>query len=59
MKKREAIENAKLAFWAEIARAYPEAKYGDVDHGVLIEFDATVERTVDHWIEMNVTGSEA
>lgn len=53
--KKKALENAKLAFWAEVAKAFPDATSGDVDHGLVIEFELAAENAIDNWIEMNTS----
>jgi len=49
----EALENAKLAFWASISFSYPEITSGDVYPEHQIYFDTAMENSVKIWLETN------
>lgn len=49
----EAINNAEEAFWAEIAKAYPEIKSGDLGPDIVIPFKTMMEKAVAAWLTLN------
>lgn len=51
---REATEGAMEAFWAVIARKFPEASTGDLDPAASTAFDDAVDNVVWAWVEANV-----
>jgi len=60
MNKQEwktSIENvehdAQMAFWAVVAKAYPEVKTGDFDIGLTIEMGMEMEGYIAHWLNCN------
>ena len=55
----DALAAADAAFWAAVAAAYPEATTGDLDPGTTLAFDATSERAVQTWVELNATSDRA
>jgi hypothetical protein len=50
----EALEGAQAQFWAQIASAYPEAKYGDMGPEDVDAFNEACETAVRQWITWNV-----
>jgi len=53
-RRKKAVEAALLAFWAEIANAYPEADSGDIDPVSDHRFTEAADRIVEEWIGWNV-----
>ncbi len=54
----DVIDDAEWAFWAIIAKAYPEARAGDFSPMATIEFNAAVVTAVTHWLELNADTPE-
>lgn len=50
----KAVEDAELAFWAEIAKAFPEAKSGDLGPDVVHILISTMRDAVTVWVWLNV-----
>jgi hypothetical protein len=50
---KAAIEKADLAFWAEIAKAFPEAISGDFPPDADFAFAEACEQAVDTWLLFN------
>ena len=50
---KEASEKAQEAFWNEIVKAFPEAKYGDIAPELIIAFDEMCEKVITHWVNTN------
>lgn len=48
-----AVDAAQAAFWAEIAKAYPEAKSGDLDPWMVHQFDQITRKAAGAWVEAN------
>ena len=53
-KVRKAIERADDAFWAVIAKSFPEAKSGDFDPMATKKWDDACEEAVNQWLHLNV-----
>jgi hypothetical protein len=53
----ESIENvaksAEFAFWAVVAKAYPEVETGDFDIGLTFEMRMEMESYIAHWLNSN------
>jgi hypothetical protein len=47
------MEAAELAFWDVVAKAYPEAKSGDLSPAATMEFAAAVEQVITRWLMTN------
>lgn len=50
----DAVETASYSFWAEIAKAFPEAKYGDMDPGSVMDFQNAMTEAARIWVNNNV-----
>lgn len=50
---KAAVENAELAFWAEIAKAFPEVTTGDFDPLDSFEITEAMTKAVTRWIGWN------
>lgn len=50
-----AIVKAQEAFWAEIAKAFPEAQSGDMSPETQCDFDAACASAVEDWVDANVS----
>lgn len=50
---KAAIENADLAFWAEIAKAFPEAKSGDFPPDAAFAWRKAMDEAVYNWLMFN------
>lgn len=48
-----AVNEAELAFWDVIAKAYPEIKTGDLDPAAATELTQAMERAVEAWLLAN------
>jgi len=55
-KADEVAENAQLAFWAEVARSYPEIKTGDFPPDATFEFNEACRLAVKRWLIWNKKG---
>lgn len=55
----EAVENAQMAFWAEIAKAFPEIKSGDLSPHTDIQFTRNVEQVTAIWLRSNCEEAQA
>jgi len=49
----EALMKADLAFWAEIAKAFPEAKTGDFPPEASLKWDKARDQAVYWWLVFN------
>jgi hypothetical protein len=49
-----ALENARLAFWAEVAKSFPETDTGDFPPDAQLAFDEATDRAVRSWVRWNV-----
>ncbi len=52
---KAAVESGESAFWAAVAKEFPEAESGDFDPGMVMSLTQTMERAVGAWVEYNVT----
>lgn len=50
---KSAHQAALTAFWAEVAKQYPEVKSGDVPPDELLRFSASVEDVIGSWLSHN------
>lgn len=50
----EAVNKATDAFWAEIARHFPEATSGDIDAGAVFELRRAGMKVTREWVQHNV-----
>ena len=50
---KDAVHEADDAFWAVIAKAFPECKTGDFDPMATFKFTAAQEYAVTTWLEAN------
>jgi len=50
-------DNAEQAFWAEVAKSFPEAKSGDLDPMAVTRFSKAAQEAVRAWVEWNVPGA--
>ena len=55
----DVIDDAEWAFWAIVAKAYPEAQSGDLSPMATIEFNAAIVTAVTHWLELNADPQES
>jgi hypothetical protein len=49
----DAVEEAKLAFWAVIADRFPEAESGDMSVEGVVDFDLSCNRATSEWMDWN------
>lgn len=52
----KAVEEASEAFWAVIAKSFPEAKTGDLDPLADLAFSMNTREIVGQWVVANVPG---
>lgn len=52
----KAAEGARLAFWAVIAKSFPEAKTGDLEPPTVLTFDLVTRAITREWVQNNVPG---
>lgn len=50
----DAIDAADVAFWAEIAKAYPAVRYGDMDPEAVHAWREGCRAAVQSWLEANL-----
>ena len=50
-----ALRNGEDAFWAAVAKAFPEATSGDLDPGLAVGLTQTMERAIRAWVDYNIT----
>lgn len=48
-----AVQEAKMAFWASVAKSFPEAETGDLDPIVSSRFDEACSDAVFNWVWFN------
>jgi hypothetical protein len=48
-----AVNEAELAFWDVIAKAYPEIKTGDLDPGAAHRLTTAMTAAVEAWLDAN------
>lgn len=53
----QAVEAAELAFWREIAAAYPEAASGDFPPDATLHFTAQLTEGANLWLRLNAPSS--
>jgi hypothetical protein len=51
---KETLESASDAFWAEVAKRFPEAKSGDFPPEMLVQLDEIMEKSIRVWLDFNV-----
>ncbi|CAK1331633.1 MULTISPECIES: hypothetical protein [Burkholderia] len=49
----EVAEQAQLAFWAEVAKSFPEVKSGDLPVQAVLQFNKACEQAVAVWLKSN------
>jgi len=49
----DALSAASTAFWAEIAKQFPECKHGDFPIDATIQWDEQVGRFLTIWLDCN------
>lgn len=54
----EAREDAVFAFWAEVAKHFPEATGGDLDPHSVFYFDEIADDLIEEWTASNITREE-
>lgn len=52
---RSAVRKGEDAFWAAVAEAFPEATSGDLDPGMAVTLEQTMERAIRAWVDYNIT----
>lgn len=52
-KRKRVTEEAQEAFWAVVAKAYPEAEHGDFPPDATMDFDTACEDAVESWTYWN------
>lgn len=55
----EAREDAIFAFWAEVAKHFPEATSGDLDVFSVFRFDEEANKVIEEWTASNLPREEA
>lgn len=53
-----AREDAIFAFWAEIAKHFPEATGGDLDPHSVFYFDEMADDLIEEWTATNIPSKE-
>lgn len=53
IRKEAAATKAQDAFWAEIAKSFPEIKTGDFTPDQQLAFDKAIRAAVNQWVENN------
>jgi len=48
---KDAVHDASQAFWGEVARLFPEIKYGDMDPMEVYEMDDFFEKKIRSWLK--------
>jgi len=51
-------EGAQMAFWAEVAKSYPEVTTGDLAPDVCFVFGEACNTAIEKWLESNHPDSE-
>lgn len=51
---KETLEQASTAFWAVVAKNFPEAKYGDFPPEMQVQLDQMMEKSIRVWLDYNV-----
>lgn len=54
----DVAEDAELAMWAVVAKAFPESTGGDFPPGASIEIREAIRRAIKRWHEWNVEGNQ-
>jgi hypothetical protein len=49
----ETLQAASAAFWAVVARNFPEAKHGDFPPEMQFQLDQTMEKSIRVWLDYN------
>ena len=52
---KAALQMGEDAFWAAVAKEFPEATSGDLDPAITVALTQTMERAIRAWVEYNVT----
>ena len=52
---RSAARKGEDAFWAAVAKEFPEATSGDLDPGLAVSLMQTMERAIRAWVDYNIT----
>lgn len=55
---QDAAESARDAFWASVARSFPEITTGDMDPWKASQFETLTEEIVRSWVESNANEEE-
>ncbi len=51
---KETLEQASVAFWAVVAKNFPEAKYGDFPPEMEFQLNQIMEKSIRVWLDFNV-----
>ena len=52
---KTALRKGEDAFWAAVAREFPDTTTGDLDTGIVISLTQIMERAIRAWVDYNVT----
>jgi hypothetical protein len=52
---KSAVREGEDAFWAAVAKEFPEATSGDLDPGMVMSLTQTMERVIRAWVDYNIT----
>ncbi len=52
-KVEEVTEQAQMAFWAEVAKSFPEVTTGDLAPDVSYIFGEACKTAIEKWVESN------